>query len=135
VLTLLRFLIAGGFNTALGYAIILTGLWLGLGDFAANALGFAIGIPISHQIHRRWTFAVSKRFSWGEGLRFAATFAVAYSANLVVIWAGRTVGQVASPLVQLAAILTYATIFFLLSRYVVFAEPAPGRLADGEPRA
>ncbi len=123
--TALRFLVAGGFNTALGYAIILLGLWLELGDFAANALGYAIGIPVAHQVHRRWTFAVRKRFTWNEALRFFAAFALAYGANLGVIWAGRAAGLVASPLVQLAAILTYAAVFFALSRFVVFVEAAP----------
>jgi putative flippase GtrA len=122
VAVILRFLIAGGFNTALGYGIILIGLWLGLGDFAANALGYAIGIPVAHQIHRRWTFAVRRRFGWDEGLRFVAAIALAYGANLGVIWAGRAMGFIASPLVQLAAILTYAAVFFVLSRFVVFVE-------------
>jgi putative flippase GtrA len=125
VSTLVRFLIAGTFNTALGYAIILAGLGLGLGDFAANALGYGIGIPLAHQLHRRWTFAVRHNLSWSEALRFAGAFALAYGANLGVIWAGQAAGLVANPLVQLAAILTYAAVFFVLSRFVVFGAAAP----------
>jgi putative flippase GtrA len=122
VATLIRFLIAGGFNTAIGYGVILIGLWLGLGDFAANALGYAIGIPVAHQVHRRWTFAVKRRFSWNEAWRFIVAIAISYSANLGVIWAGQAAGYVANPLVQLAAILTYAAVFYVLSRFVVFVE-------------
>lgn len=117
----LRYLIAGGFNTALGYGIILAGLRLGLCDFAANALGYAIGIPVAHQLHRRWTFAVRHRFTWSEAVRFAAAFALAYGGNIGVIWAGKTAGLHSSPLVQLVAILTYAALFFVLSRHVVFS--------------
>jgi putative flippase GtrA len=132
--TFIRFLIAGAFNTALGYSIILGGLWLGLGDFAANALGYAIGIPVAHQLHRRWTFAVRHRHTWNEALRFTAAFALAYGANLGVIGAGRAAGYVASPLVQLAAILTYAAAYFVLSRFVVFVEAVPGRPTSESPR-
>ena len=121
--TLARFLIAGGFNTFLGYAIILAGLWLGLGDYAANAIGYALGLPIAYHLHRRWTFAARHPANWAERWRFVVSVAIAFGANLCVIWAAQWFGWAGGPFVQLLAVMTYAAVFFVLSRHVVFVDP------------
>jgi putative flippase GtrA len=118
--TFIRFLLVGAFNTAFGYGFILIGLLVGLGDYIANAIGYALGIPMSYLLHRRWTFAPKVPASWAEGLRFGICFVIAYCANLAVIAIGRSAGRIEDPLVQGAAIATYAGLFFILTRFVVF---------------
>lgn len=128
--TFIRFLIVGALNTLFGYSIILIGLLVGLGDYAANAIGYALGIPLSYLLHRRWTFAPKVPASWAEGLRFGICFVIAYCANLSVIALGRSAGRIEDPLVQGTAIVTYAGLFFILTRFVVFPggdDPEGGR--------
>jgi putative flippase GtrA len=131
--TFIRFLIVGALNTLFGYTIIFVGLLLGLGDYLANALGYAIGIPLSYGLHRRWTFAPKAPASWAEALRFGICFLIAYSANLAVIAIGRSAGRIEDPLVQGAAIVSYAGLFFILTRFIVFSsrdDPEGGRFGS-----
>ncbi|MBX7492750.1 GtrA family protein [Qipengyuania sp. 1NDW9] len=124
-----RFLLVGGFNTLLGYGFILAALFFGAGDYAANAIGFALGVPISWMLHRVLTFRVRKRISRGEMGRYIAVVAVSYAVNLGIVTAGRAAGFVENPFVQLAAICVYAAVFYLLSRRFVFREGAEDAVA------
>lgn len=123
--TLARFVLVGLGNTAIGYALILGWLRLGLGDYAANLAGFAMGLPISYGLHRHLTFRARHRATLAEGLRYGAAFLIAYGANLAVIAMGRGAGFERSALVQGLAICTYAAVLFVLTRVTVFrARPA-----------
>jgi putative flippase GtrA len=117
---LFRFLIVGMLNSGVGYAFILLGLWLGFGDYLANAMGYAIGLGISYALHRNWTFAVSTAVSWREVARFAVAVIVAYSVNLTVIHLARSLGYFNSSIVQGVAMATYSCAFFILTRFLVF---------------
>lgn len=118
--TILRFIAVGIFNTAIGYAIILLGLSFGLGDFAANALGFALGIPLAHRLHRHFTFRAARVAGASELVRFALVFAAAYGVNVAVLAAGRQLAWLDGVIVQLIAICTYAAVFYVLNRLIVF---------------
>ena len=67
---MLRFGAVGLLNMALGYAVILAGLALGIGDIISNAAG----LPLGFFPNRQWTFsrgfrpgAVSARFVFVGG--------------------------------------------------------------------
>lgn len=123
--TLARFVLVGLGNTAIGYGLILGWLRLGLGDYAANMAGFAMGLPISYGLHRHLTFRARDRATTAEALRYGAVFLMAYAANLGVVTLGRAAGFERSALVQGAAICTYAAVLFVLTRVTVFrARPA-----------
>lgn len=123
--TLARFVLVGLGNTAIGYGLILGGLRLGLGDYAANMAGFALGLPISYGLHRHLTFRARHRATRAEALRYGVAFLIAYAANLAVVAMGRAAGFDRSALVQGAAICTYAGVLFVLTRVTVFrARPA-----------
>ena len=71
---MLRFGAVGLLNMALGYAVILAGLALGLGDIISNATGYAAGLVLGFFPNRQWTFsrgfrpgAVSARFVFVGG--------------------------------------------------------------------
>jgi putative flippase GtrA len=125
--TLARFIGVGLLNTAFGFAIILIGLWLGAGDYLANALSFIIGLPVSYTMHRRLTFSMKAPATLPEGLRFAGALLFAYGVNLSVIYAARRAGFEESPVAQAIAITAYAGVMFILSRSLVFRNRSEAR--------
>jgi putative flippase GtrA len=114
---LLRFVAVGIVNTAIGYGMILLGLLCGLGDYAANVVGFALGLPISYALHRRHTFQVRRRASVREGMMYLCAFLIAYGANIGIIAAGRATGFENSAVLQAVAICCYAGVLFALTRF------------------
>lgn len=121
---LLRFGLTGLANSAVGWAVIFAGLWAGMSGQAANAVGFGVGLVLSFTLNRRFVFGVTGKVRAPEFLRFLAAFAIAYGANLAVLFAAESVLGADNPIAQLPAIGTYVVIFFLLSQFVVF-RPAP----------
>ena len=86
--TIVRFIFVGLFNTLIGYGFILAGLFLGAGDYLANVIGFALGMPIAYSLHRRFTFKHPKPPSRSEALQFVIVFLIAYGANIGVVTIG-----------------------------------------------
>jgi len=119
-LALARFALVGVINTAIGFAAILLGLRLGLGDYAANATGYGLGLGVSYVLNRSWTFRAANVPSVAEFGRFAAAFGLAYGANLGVLGLGRAAGLAGQPLLHLAGLGIYSVLFFVLSRTIVF---------------
>lgn len=115
-----RFSLVGVANTALGYAIILTAMALGAGDYLANALGYGLGLSVAYLLHRRFTFGQSWGADRTEAIRFAVTAALSFGVNLAVLRAAREAGYIGHPLAQLAAMGAYSVSFFLLARSWVF---------------
>lgn len=120
----LRFAAVGALNTAVGLGVILGSMaLLGLGDLAANALGYACGLAVSFIGNRTWTFG--HRGPWRESLvRFLAVFAVAYGLNLVALFFVRDHLQVNSYLAQVVANVVYTVAFFVGSRTFAFRNAA-----------
>lgn len=123
MITFVRFLMVGIFNTIVGYAVILIALLAGGGDYAANALGYVVGLPVSFFMHRFWTFEDRSPPTVPQAVRFGVAAVIAYGTNVGVIFIARSLGYVENPLAQALAIGTYAGIFFLLCRIAVFNGP------------
>lgn len=122
----LRYGVVGVLNTAIGYGLILAGLHAGLGDYAANALGFAAGICFSFVANRRFTFGLQGEIRPTEISRFLACFSLAYALNLAAIAFGRNLGLAGHPAAHLAGMALYSLSFFVLMRSVAFtAAPLP----------
>ena len=117
---IVRYGVVGLANTVIGYGLILAGLFAGLNDYVANALGFAVGLCFSFFANRRFTFSRSGRATRQEAVRFLLCFTIAYAANLAVVTLGRTAGYPQNPLVQLAGMAFYSISFFLLMRIFAF---------------
>lgn len=117
----LRFATVGVVNTLIGYAVIFLCMYgLGLGPVTSNVLGYAVGLVVSFVLNRTYTFR-SRVAAGPQALRFAVFFGLAYLLNLgILLWLTREVG-VASGIAQLAGGVAYFVVFFLLSRYFVFA--------------
>lgn len=117
---LLRFLLTGLANSAVGWAVIFGGLWAGLSGLVANAAGYAVGLVLSFTLNRRFVFGVTGAVAGREVVRFLAAFAAAYGINVAVLLAAQLVLGAGNPLAQLPAIAVYVVIFFLLSQRFVF---------------
>lgn len=128
---LARFASAGLANTAVGTSVIMTGLHFGLGDYAANAAGYGVGMVLSYILQRKWVFATKRRATLGEVGRFGLTVGVAYGMNLAVLAMGRAAGFAHQPLLHLTAMLAYFATFFLISRVLVF--PSEPIASAGDP--
>lgn len=111
-LQIVRFGLVGLANTAIGYGLILVGLRIGLGDYRANALGYAVGLLFSFFANRKFTFEQQDKPTGAEATGFMCCFAISYSANLGVIALGRATGHAEQPLVHLIAMALYSAIFF-----------------------
>jgi len=125
-----RFVVVGLANTGLGYAIILAGLFAGLGDILANTLGYAGGLVISFALNSRWTFRTSP--SYANFARYLAVFLVCFSANLAIVLAAREMGFVDDPLVHLFGISAYTILFYMGAARFVFGQGRPFGLSWGE---
>jgi putative flippase GtrA len=126
--TLLRFLLVGLANTAVGFGVIM-GLQfgLGVGPHLANAGGYAIGLALSFTLNRRFVFA-SRARPRATAARFAVAALGAFLLNQAALFAaGRLFGPggAAPVLSQAFAAATYTGVFFLLCRGWVFASSAP----------
>lgn len=123
--TLPRFLTVGVANTAVGFAVIvLAREALGFGHLTANAIGYTAGILIGFTLNRVWTFRHTGSASaalW----RFLLVFAVAYAANIAIVYATIEPWSRWPYTSHLAGLFVYTLIFYLGSRYFAFPDSAP----------
>ncbi|PZA09411.1 hypothetical protein DNX69_25290 [Rhodopseudomonas palustris] len=123
---LLRYGLAGIFNTAIGISVIYVAMYaLRLNYVYANIAGYAVGIGVAFLLNRTWTFQHSG--AWlSSFIRWLLVVGTAYLFNLGVIVGMRQGFGMDPYLVQAAGIFTYTTISFLGGRYFAFATPARG---------
>ncbi len=115
-----RFLAVGVLNTLVGLGVIYLCKWLiGMGDVAANVIGYAIGLANSFAWNRRWTFNHSGAVLPAV-LRFLIVFLTAYLLNLATVMAAIHGFGINSYVAQAIGILPYTVFFYLGSRWFVF---------------
>jgi putative flippase GtrA len=118
--TLLRFLVMGAANTALGLAVIF-GLQLFFSPVVANWMAFVLLAPVTFMAHRNWSFRD------GGGLvrsffRYLPVVALGYAVNRIVL--ERSLAQaIEAHLAQGLAIAAYVIVTYLLLRLFVFLRP------------
>lgn len=114
-----RFLTVGVFNTVVGLGIIyLAKFLLGMGDIAANVVGYTIGLLVSFALNSKWTFK-HDGLMLPAFVKFIAVFIGAYSLNLLCVLGAIRLGLNAY-LAQAVGIVPYTTFTYLVSRYFVF---------------
>jgi len=118
--TVARYGAVGVANTLIGYVIIVSALWLGTGDYLANALGYGLGLWFAYLLHRHWTFQVSHRRTLAEVVRFYVSAGISYAANVGFLTLARSAGYVDNPLAQLAAMGVYSLTFLVIVNLWVF---------------
>lgn len=116
---IVRYLLAGGFITALAHLAYLFFLWLGMGPHLAWALSFVFGTVLGYLIHRSFVFQVpARRHHWwsfpavylGRFLLGQLLLTAFLWAGLSAGWAGFWVNALMAPLgyVLLRAVLRWA---------------------------
>jgi putative flippase GtrA len=124
-LKLLRFLMVGLANTALGLSVIyFAKLVLRLDDVVANAMGYALGLLASYALNSAWTFDYRGRNVTAIG-KFLAAFLISYGVNLLTVWC-LIQASVNSYVAQAAGIPPYTLCFYLLCRLIVFRDKRHG---------
>lgn len=86
-----KFLVVGTSNTVLSL-IVMYIAWTvyQVGDLAANTLGYTVGFLWGYAWNRRWTFNAHGGVK-GSFRRYLLVCAFAYAANLLVLFAARSV--------------------------------------------
>ncbi len=120
MLQLVKYVVVGLANTALGYAIIFGCMyWLGLGPVLSNVIGYALGLVVSYLLHRKVTFQ-STQTGHAEALRFLVVFGVAYSLNLLMLMLLIDYWHVHKGWSQVIAGAVYVIASFLMQKFYVF---------------
>jgi putative flippase GtrA len=119
-----KFLSVGALNTLIGLLAIYAAKWFfGIGDIAANAVGYSIGLLISFTLNSRWTFAYQGA-RLAALLKFLLVTLFAYSMNLVVVLIAIRHLDLNAYVAQALGIPPYTLTLFLASKYLVFrSEP------------
>lgn len=127
-----RFALVGASNTAIGLSVIYIA-WrvFGLGDVAANVLGYLVGFCWSYTLNRLWTFKdagpVGRSF-----MRFALICAAAYAVNLLVLFEARRLLGAESFLPHILGMVVYTGVSYLGSRFFAF-KPDKAHRHDSSP--
>jgi putative flippase GtrA len=120
----IRFVIVGVLNSLVGLAIIYgCKYFLGMGDMAANIVGYAVGLTVSFVLNSAWTFEYRGPKLAAAG-RFLGVFAISYVVNLATVMGLIHLAGVNSYLAQAAGMPVYTICFYLLSRAYAFRQPA-----------
>jgi putative flippase GtrA len=121
---MVSFGLVGVVNTAIGFGtIVLAQVVFGLHPVPANILGYAAGLTNSYLMNRAFTFRGATH-SAAVALRFLVAFGVAYGANMAVLLICLRLSSDHVLLWQGLAMVTYTTVFFLISKFYVFRRPA-----------
>jgi len=121
---LFRYLLVGLFNTALGFAIIFSCMYLlDMSPLASNITGYLCGLVVSYFLNKFFTFKTTAR-SHSEMLRFLVVFAAAYLANVGMLLLCIDVLHLHEGLSQLVAGAIYVGASYFLNKYYVFRHPA-----------
>lgn len=118
--TLGRYTLAGLFNSALGFGIILGGRhWIG--DLAANAIAYLVVVPLSFLSHRDFSFR--DRGARGPAMaRYMVVVLAGHALNVLTLIVLKHLGLLPE-LAQILAVCTYVGVSYLAARYYVFRNP------------
>jgi putative flippase GtrA len=118
--TVVRFLVTGAANTAIGLSVIIAAReLLGFNEYASNVTGYAVGIVIGFLLNRSWTFTHSGNYATSAP-RYLLAFAIAYGINLGVLFLGLEHSELPRNAIQLAALISYSATFYVLCKRFVF---------------
>jgi putative flippase GtrA len=112
----LRFLLAGGANTLIGYGVYL--LLNTVFDYrVAYTLAFVAGILLSFVLNSVYVFR--QRLRWRRLTVFPLVYLLQYAVGLVVVWTFVEVMRLPEPLAPWAAVAASLPVTYLAARYVL----------------
>ena len=113
---LLRFVVVGVFNTAVGYTIYVLMLWVGLNYAVAAAVGTVLGMLFNFKSTGWLVFGSSENRLL---LRFMAVYGVVYLVNVLALTALTSMGLSAYS-AGLVTLLPAALLSYVLNKTLVF---------------
>lgn len=116
---LIRYGVVGVTHNLLGYLVYLLVTWLGADPKVAVAILYPIGTTVSYLANRRWTFNHKGEVSQSMA-RYVSMHLFGYCLNLAIIVVGVDVLAFPHQLVQLFATGFLATLFFIMSKFLIF---------------
>lgn len=117
-----RYALVGLFVTAVSYVFLyLCVAVLRLDNLVANGLTLIFGLSFSYVLNRKFSFA-DRRMIRASVVQFVAVSGVAYSANLLVLFALLNLTSISSLPAQIIAFTSYTVIAYLLHRFWTFSK-------------
>ena len=120
----LKYLLTGLLNSAIGLTLIYVCLAVGLGDVAANAIGYAVGFCVSFFVNNKWTFG-QDRATLSKFLGFLLVAGGSYAVNLFVMLTARDKLHIDHRICQLLGVAAYTATSFIGARLFVFRSKSP----------
>jgi putative flippase GtrA len=115
-----RFLSVGVLNMVGGLLVIYACKWLfHVGDVAANAIGYSVGLAIGFTLNSRWTFAY-RGPQLPALIKFLLVALVAYGMNLLTVLLLIQQFELNSYVAQALGIAPYTLTTYLASKFIVF---------------
>ncbi len=126
---LARFVIVGGVNTALTYALYAGLVWYGIHYLLALTIEYAVGILAGFIANRQWTFANRDRM--GPALfRYIATYCIVYVLNAVLLTFFVELADMNKLLAQLFALGIATLASYIAQRWWVFRNAERSRYSE-----
>jgi putative flippase GtrA len=117
---IIRFLLVGLCNTAIGLFCIFMAMWLFKIDYrVANAIGYLVGGILGFLLNRSWTFQYEGSW-WKSSARWLAVVVVSFGLNLCMVIVLHQGLHVDAYVAQLAGIAVYTTFSYLGGRFFAF---------------
>ena len=120
----LKFLIVGGFNTALNYLIWAFFIYLGLGYFLATTFSLIIGLVINYKSQAKFVFGGGSNRSF---YLYVIGWLIIYLFNVGLLGFLISMG-VETYLAGAVLVPVMAVLSFLVLRYIVFRDCASTKL-------
>lgn len=118
----IRFLVTGSINTAASWAVYLLVL-----QFAPYTVAYTcahlFGIVFTYYLSTRWVFKVE--MSWKTFLQFPLIYVIRYAVDLTLIIVWVKVLGLWEEIAPIAALVISMPLGFVLSRWLLKAQPAP----------
>jgi putative flippase GtrA len=128
---LIRFLLVGSINTAIGFFFIIVAMEVLKLDYRlANAVGYTIGCLVSFFLNRTWTFRHSGTW-WSSAMRWFIVVGICYGLNLIAVIFIREVLHVDALLAQVGGAVVYTSASFIGGKLFAFRTNHP--LPKGQP--
>jgi putative flippase GtrA len=119
-----RYLLVGVANTAVTLIAIVLIMRLGAEVLTANLIGYVLGVGLSYTLNKMWTFRSARPVA--ESLpRFLLVVAVAYFANLMVVWISHYLLSIDGYAAQLLGMPIYIAVGYIGSRMFAFKSAQP----------
>ncbi|RCK47107.1 GtrA family protein [Thalassospira profundimaris] len=117
-----KFGAVGVINTAIGLSVIYALTYFtDISYFLANFAGYAVGLAVSYQLNKIWTFSAKSSRTRYQFAAYIIAAACCYVANLAVLYMSVRFVGLNEYLSQLSGIATYSVSMFLISKFIVFA--------------